>query len=106
MKRLGVFGNTTIELEKSLTSMAVNVQPVAVPHPVATRGVGLAAVPEYSRSRSKRVDAFRHERDVRLQVQEAIQRKSAEPPSIKDTLTCDYEFVEIPTSSLNHSLDH
>lgn len=49
MKRLGVFNQDAAELEKSLKGMMVTVQPRAIPLPVATRGVGFAAVAEYSR---------------------------------------------------------
>lgn len=49
MKRLGVFDNSCAELEKSLADMHVTVQPTAIPVAVATRGVGFAAVAEYSR---------------------------------------------------------
>ena len=46
-KRLRVFDESTAELEQALNSMAISVQPTAVPLPVATRGVGFAAVVEY-----------------------------------------------------------
>lgn len=49
LKRLGVFNTDAEELEKSLKSMMVSVQPRALPLPVATRGVGFATVAEYTR---------------------------------------------------------
>lgn len=49
MKRLGVFDDSTAELERAIESLKVTVQPLAVPLPAASRGVGFAAVAEYSR---------------------------------------------------------
>lgn len=48
-RRLGVFNQDATQLEQSLKSMMVTAQPRAIPLPVATRGVGFAAVAEYSR---------------------------------------------------------
>lgn len=48
MRGLGVFDDTTLELEKSLENIALNIQNTATPLPVATRGVGFAVVAEYS----------------------------------------------------------
>ena len=48
-KRLGVFDDTALELEKSLENMALDLRETATSLPVATRGVGFAVVAEYSR---------------------------------------------------------
>lgn len=48
-RRLGVFNQDAAQLEQSLKSMAVTVQPRSIPLPVATRGVGFTSVAEYSR---------------------------------------------------------
>lgn len=49
LKRLGVFNQDAAQLEQSLRSMMVTVQPKAIPLPVAIRGVGFTTVAEYSR---------------------------------------------------------
>lgn len=49
MRALGVFDESTAELEKSLTAMSLSLQPVSQPIPVATRGIGFAVAVEYSR---------------------------------------------------------
>lgn len=52
MKRLGVFNCDAEQLEASLKSMMVTVQPRAIPLPIATRGAGFATVAEFSRMTS------------------------------------------------------
>lgn len=44
-----MFDETCTELESSLKELSLTLAPVAVPLPVATRGVGFASVIEYSR---------------------------------------------------------
>ncbi|CAG4975951.1 unnamed protein product [Colias eurytheme] len=49
MKRLGVFDDSTVELERAIDSLKVTVQTLAIPLPASSRGVGFASVAEYSR---------------------------------------------------------
>ncbi|CAH2228959.1 jg26652 [Pararge aegeria aegeria] len=51
-KRLGVFNLDAEQLEKSIQSIMISVQPRAIQLPVATRGVGFTTVAEYSRMTS------------------------------------------------------
>lgn len=48
LKRLGVFNQDAAQLEQSLKSMMVTIQPRAIPLPIATRGIGFTTVAEYS----------------------------------------------------------